>query len=212
MLATILSVVTPITCIGVTTLIIELTALRMEELRTHIITTSRTTALNMPILSISEIKNQLRNQERGIRELKNPLRTSQGFQMASGLFMPEDHLKNNCHRVMVPVTGVEPARVLTRLDLNQVRLPNPPHRHHHSTSMLVRSEGFEPSRPYRHSALNAARLPFRHDRIPSIRRSGDGAGGEIRTLMGSLPSRPERGVATVSPRPHHRLIDPSIGA
>lgn len=113
---------------------------------------------------------------------------------------------------MVPVEGLEPPRPFGHQHLKLARLPIPPHGHHRTTYMLVRSEGLEPSRPRGHGALNAARLPFRHDRIPNIHRSGDGAGGRIRTCTTSRSPGPEPGAAPVSPRPHHRPIDPSIGA
>lgn len=63
------------------------------------------------------------------------------------------------NRVMVPATGVEPARAFAHCHLKTARLPNPPRRHHHPTSMLVRSVGLEPTLPFGNSHLKAARLP-----------------------------------------------------
>lgn len=111
---------------------------------------------------------------------------------------------------MVPAAGLEPARPFGHQHLKLTRLPVPPRGHHRRTLMTVLLWcGRRGSNPHSVSGTSTSRMRvyhFRHDRVPTVRRSGDGAHGEIRTPMGSLPACPEHAAATISPHAHHRLI------
>ena len=98
---------------------------------------------------------------------------------------------------MVPATGVEPAHAFAYQYLKLARLPKSATPASSFDLHAGAVGGTRTHTPFREQPpQGCAATRFRHDRIPSIRRSRHGAGGGTRTLKASRPHRPERCAVT----------------